>query len=154
MFLGPYQSRATIDGATVRLQRVTQADAGEYRCEVSAPLDSIKLGETNVTLKVLGKIGWQISVLCTKKSYNVISNVCFVTVPPHTPSCDIPSSALTGSFVELRCKDQHSIPPASYTWYKDKMPLMSVRHTNANYTVDEISGVLVSVNTPSYLFGK
>lgn len=36
------------------LQRVTQEDAGEYRCEISAPLDSVNLGETNVTLKVLG----------------------------------------------------------------------------------------------------
>lgn len=52
---GPFEGRATIDGATVTLQRVTQADAGEYRCEISAPLDNVKLGETNVTLKVLGK---------------------------------------------------------------------------------------------------
>lgn len=36
------------------LQRVTQEDTGEYRCEISAPLDSVSLGETNVTLKVLG----------------------------------------------------------------------------------------------------
>lgn len=36
------------------LKRVTQEDAGEYRCEISAPLDSVSLGETNVTLKVLG----------------------------------------------------------------------------------------------------
>ncbi|KAI7811543.1 junctional adhesion molecule B precursor [Triplophysa rosa] len=116
-FTGPFQGRATIDGATVRLQRVTQADAGEYRCEVSAPLDSIKLGETNVTLKVL--------------------------VPPHTPSCDVPSSALTGSQVELRCKDQHSIPPASYTWFKDKTALVPVWHANATYTVDVVTGVLI-----------
>lgn len=52
---GPFEGRATIEGATVTLQRVTQEDAGEYRCEISAPLDSVNLGETNVTLKVLGK---------------------------------------------------------------------------------------------------
>lgn len=54
---GSFEGRATIDGATVILQRVTQEDAGEYRCEISASLDSISLGETNVTLKVLGTTG-------------------------------------------------------------------------------------------------
>lgn len=51
---GPFEGRASIDGATVTLKRVTQEDAGEYRCEISAPLDSVSLGETNITLKVLG----------------------------------------------------------------------------------------------------
>ncbi|XP_051982461.1 junctional adhesion molecule 2A-like [Xyrauchen texanus] len=115
-FRGPFEGRAEIDGATVRLRRVTQADAGEYRCEVSAPLDGITLGETNVTLAVL--------------------------VPPHTPSCDIPSSALTGSPVELRCSDQHSIPPAVYTWFKDKIPL-PIHNANATYTVNKFTGVLL-----------
>ncbi|NP_001091734.1 junctional adhesion molecule 2A precursor [Danio rerio] len=115
-FVGPFQDRADIEGATVRLRRVTQADAGEYRCEVSAPSDSISLGETNVTLRVL--------------------------VPPQTPSCDVPSSALTGSQVELRCRDRHSIPPAVYTWYKDNRAL-PIRHPNATYTVNEFTGVLM-----------
>lgn len=115
-FKGPFEGRATINGATVRLQRVTQEDAGEYRCEISAPLDSVNLGETNVTLKVL--------------------------VPPHTPSCDIPSSAVTGSVVQLRCRDQQSIPPATYSWYKDNQPLSSPRHGNATYLIDSDSGVL------------
>lgn len=51
---GSFEGRATIEGATVTLKRVTQEDAGEYRCEISAPLDTVSLGETNVTLKVLG----------------------------------------------------------------------------------------------------
>lgn len=54
---GQFEGRATIDGATVTLKKVTQEDAGQYRCEISAPLDAISLGETNVTLKVLGKTG-------------------------------------------------------------------------------------------------
>ncbi|XP_050976332.1 junctional adhesion molecule 2A isoform X2 [Labeo rohita] len=114
-FVGPFQGRAEIEGATVRLRRVTQADAGKFRCEVSAPQDSVTLGETNVTLTVL--------------------------VPPQMPSCDVPSSALTGSQVELRCRDQHSIPPAVYTWYKDNRAL-PIRQPNATYTIDEFSGVL------------
>lgn len=51
---GSFEGRATIEGATVKLRKVTQEDAGEYRCEISAPQDSVSLGETNVTLKVLG----------------------------------------------------------------------------------------------------
>lgn len=57
LFLSPsgsFEGRATIEGATVTLKRVTQEDAGEYRCEISAPMDTVVLGETNVTLKVLG----------------------------------------------------------------------------------------------------
>ncbi|XP_027011745.1 junctional adhesion molecule 2A isoform X2 [Tachysurus fulvidraco] len=115
-FSGPFVGRAKIDGATITLQRVTLKDAGDYRCEVSASTDSVQLGEANITLKVL--------------------------VPPHTPSCEIPSSALTGSVVELRCKDQYSIPPASYTWYKDKKPVLPPRHGNTTYSVNKDTGIL------------
>uniref|UniRef100_A0A3P8RZ70 Junctional adhesion molecule 2a n=1 Tax=Amphiprion percula TaxID=161767 RepID=A0A3P8RZ70_AMPPE len=115
-FRGPFEGRATIDGATVTLHRVTQEDAGEYRCEISAPLDSVSLGETNVTLKVL--------------------------VPPHTPSCEIPSSAVTGSVVQLRCRDQQSIPPATYSWFKDNQPISPPRHANATYLINSHTGVL------------
>ncbi|XP_008323686.1 junctional adhesion molecule 2A isoform X1 [Cynoglossus semilaevis] len=115
-FRGNFDGRATIDGATVTLLRVTQEDAGEYRCEISAPLDSVSLGETNVTLKVL--------------------------VPPHTPSCEIPSSAVTGSVVQLRCRDRQSIPPAKYTWLKNSVSLSLPRSTNATYLIDPDTGVL------------
>lgn len=114
-FVGSFHGRAEIKGATVRLRRVTQIDAGKYRCEVSAPQDTVTLGETNVTLTVL--------------------------VPPHTPSCDVPSSALTGSLVQLRCRDRHSIPAAVYTWYKDNHALPIIQ-PNATYTIDEKTGVL------------
>ncbi|KAM6892798.1 junctional adhesion molecule 2A isoform 3-T4 [Lycodopsis pacificus] len=115
-FRGPFEDRATIDGATVTLKRVTQEDAGEYRCEISAPLDTVNLGETNVTLKVL--------------------------VPPHTPSCEIPSGAVTGSVVQLRCRDQQSIPPATYSWFKDNLPIQQPRHANATYLINSHTGVL------------
>ncbi|KAM4601831.1 junctional adhesion molecule 2A [Polymixia lowei] len=115
-FKGSFEGRATIEGATVTLRKVTQKDAGEYRCEISAPRDSVSLGETNVTLKVL--------------------------VPPHTPSCEIPSSAVTGSVVQLRCRDRQSIPPATYSWYKDNQPLSAPRHSNATYLINSHTGVL------------
>ncbi|XP_047432972.1 junctional adhesion molecule 2A isoform X2 [Mugil cephalus] len=115
-FRGPLEGRASIDGATVKLRKVTQEDAGEYRCEISAPLDSVSLGETNVTLKVL--------------------------VPPQIPSCDIPSSAVTGSVVQLHCRDRHSIPPATYSWFKDNKKMNQPRQTNATYKIDSNTGLL------------
>ncbi|KAK2856844.1 hypothetical protein Q5P01_005579 [Channa striata] len=115
-FRGSFYGRATIDGATVTLRKVTQEDAGEYRCEISAPLDSVNLGETNVTLKVL--------------------------VPPHTPSCDVPSSAVTGSMVLLRCREQQSIPPATYLWFKDNQPMRQPQHGNATYKINSQTGIL------------
>ncbi|XP_029929628.1 junctional adhesion molecule 2A isoform X2 [Myripristis murdjan] len=115
-FRGPFEGRASIDGATVTLHKVTQKDAGEYRCEISAPLDSVTLGETNVTLKVL--------------------------VPPQIPSCEIPTSALTGSAVQLRCRDRQSIPPATYSWYKDNQPISPPRHANATYLINSHTGIL------------
>ncbi|KAG5833426.1 hypothetical protein ANANG_G00275820 [Anguilla anguilla] len=116
-FTGDFTGRAKIEGATVTLYKVTQKDTGEYRCEVSAPEDRVKLGETNVTLKVL--------------------------VPPHTPLCEIPSSAVTGSTVELRCKDKQSVPPAIYTWYKDNTKLSVTRWPNITYTLDTHTGTLL-----------
>ncbi|XP_044043119.1 junctional adhesion molecule 2A isoform X2 [Siniperca chuatsi] len=115
-FKGPFEGRATIEAATVTLQRVTQEDAGVYHCEISAPHDSVNLGETNVTLKVL--------------------------VPPHTPSCEIPSGAVTGSGVQLRCRDQQSIPPATYSWFKDSQLISPPRHANATYVINSHTGIL------------
>ncbi|XP_026060628.1 junctional adhesion molecule B-like isoform X1 [Carassius auratus] len=115
-FTESLQDRAEINGATVTLKKVTRSDAGTYRCEVSTPKDTITLGEINVTLTVL--------------------------VPPHTPSCDVPSSALTGSLVQLRCRDHQSVPAAVYTWYKDNRAL-PIHQPNATYTIDEKTGVLM-----------
>ncbi|KAM4711054.1 junctional adhesion molecule 2A isoform 2-T3 [Anableps anableps] len=115
-FRGPFEGRATINGATVTLHRVTQEDAGEYRCEISASLDAVSLGETNVTLNVL--------------------------VPPQTPTCEVPTSAVTGSVVQLRCQDQQSVPPATYFWFKDNKPISQLRHANATYLINSHTGIL------------
>ncbi|MEQ2224247.1 hypothetical protein ILYODFUR_005559, partial [Ilyodon furcidens] len=115
-FRGPFEGRATIDGATVTLHKVTQEDAGEYRCEISASQDAVSLGETNVTLNVL--------------------------VPPQTPLCEVPASAVTGSVVQLRCRDQQSVPPATYSWFKDNKPIIPPRHANATYLINSHTGIL------------
>ncbi|KAM4537890.1 junctional adhesion molecule 2A [Fundulus diaphanus] len=116
-FRGPFEGRATINGATVTLHKVTQEDAGEYRCEISASLDTVSLGETNVTLNVL--------------------------VPPQTPSCEVPASAVTGTAVQLRCRDQQSVPPATYSWFKDNKQISNPpRHANATYLINSQTGIL------------
>ncbi|KAG5851580.1 hypothetical protein ANANG_G00053170 [Anguilla anguilla] len=119
-FRGSFAGRAKMEGATVTLYRATLRDSGEYRCEVSASMDSNTLGEAEVSLKVLG-------------------TVCLA---PHTPLCEIPSSALTGAVVEMRCEDRLSFPPATYRWYKDNRPLSSTRQANLTYTLDTQSGKL------------
>uniref|UniRef100_A0A3Q4G9I6 Junctional adhesion molecule 2b n=1 Tax=Neolamprologus brichardi TaxID=32507 RepID=A0A3Q4G9I6_NEOBR len=96
-FTGSYAGRAKIEGATLTIHSVTQKDSGEYRCEVTASEDHVNLGEATVTLNVL--------------------------VPPHVPSCNVPSSVFVGSGLELLCKDKLSVPPATYRWYKDNKAL-------------------------------
>ncbi|XP_015217158.1 junctional adhesion molecule 2A isoform X1 [Lepisosteus oculatus] len=120
-FVGDFKGRANITGATVTLHQVTVQDTGDYRCEVSALLDTKNLGETNITLNVL--------------------------VPPNVPMCEIPRSALTGTVVELRCEDVHSVPPATYSWYKDGKPLpqfslQDPRPANATFTQNPRTGTL------------
>lgn len=65
-------------------------------------------------------------------------------VPPHTPSCDIPSGAVTGSAVQLRCRDRQSIPPATYSWFKDNQQISPPRNANATYLINSHTGILVS----------
>ncbi|CAG05809.1 unnamed protein product [Tetraodon nigroviridis] len=109
-----YAKRAKIDGATLTIHAVTQKDSGEYRCEVTASEDSVNLGEAYVTLNVL--------------------------VPPHIPSCDVPSSVFVGSGLELHCKDKLSVPPATYRWYKDNRALTATADTP--YIIDMKKGTL------------
>lgn len=71
--------------------------------------------------------------------------LCWLLVPPHTPSCDVPSGAVTGSAVQLRCRDQQSIPPATYSWFKDNQLISPPRHANATYVINSHMGILVSV---------
>ncbi|KAM8855280.1 junctional adhesion molecule 2b isoform 1-T1 [Spinachia spinachia] len=113
-FTGSYAGRAEMEGATLTIHSVTQRDSGEYRCEVTAGEDHVNLGEAIVTLDVL--------------------------VPPHVPSCDVPSSVFVGSGLELLCKDKLSMPPATYRWYKDNKALTAT--TESAYSVDTNKGTL------------
>ncbi|XP_043927296.1 junctional adhesion molecule B isoform X2 [Protopterus annectens] len=116
-----YFSRAKMDGASIRLRNVTRKDTAEYRCEVSAGMDSKVLGETTVKLTVL--------------------------VPPAVPMCEIPSSVLTGTVVELTCKENEGTPLSEYHWYKDGILLPhkasnDPRFKNVSFTVNKQTGTL------------
>ncbi|XP_029315309.1 junctional adhesion molecule 2b isoform X2 [Cottoperca gobio] len=113
-FTGPYASRAKMEGATLTIHSVTQKDSGEYRCEVTASEDHVNLGEAIVSLHVL--------------------------VPPHVPSCEVPSSVFVGSVLELLCRDKLSVPPATYRWYKDNKALTATADTL--YSADTNKGTL------------
>ncbi|KAM3862323.1 junctional adhesion molecule 2b [Diretmus argenteus] len=119
-FSGSYAGRAKIDGATLTIHSVTQKDSGDYRCEVTASEDHVNLGETSVSLNVLGK---------TEKMF-----------PPHVPSCEVPSSVFAGLGLELLCKDKLSVPPATYRWYKDNKALTASADTP--YSIDTHKGTL------------
>ena len=47
--------RASMEGATLTIHSITQKDSGDYRCEVTASQDHVNLGETTVSLNVLGR---------------------------------------------------------------------------------------------------
>ncbi|XP_061827041.1 junctional adhesion molecule 2b isoform X1 [Nerophis lumbriciformis] len=113
-FTGSYAGRAKMEGATLTIHSVSQKDSGEYRCEVTASQDHVNFGEVTVNLHVL--------------------------VPPHIPSCEVPQSVFVGSDLELLCKDQLSVPPAKYSWYKDNKVLMS--SSNMAYSMDSHKGTL------------
>lgn len=46
--------------------------------------------------------------------------------------------------VQLRCRDQQSIPPATYSWFKDNQVISPPRHANATYVINSHMGILVS----------
>ncbi|NWY03597.1 JAM2 protein, partial [Nothoprocta ornata] len=70
-------------------------------------------------------------------------------VPPTTPVCEVPSSAMTGTVVELSCKENEGSPPSRYQWYKNGVALLEktatggARATNVTYSMNKKSGTLL-----------
>ncbi|KAF0882270.1 JAM2 protein, partial [Crocuta crocuta] len=127
---GDFKHRAEMIDFSIRIKNVTRHDAGKYRCEISSP---------------------------SKKGQNLEENTIIleVLVAPAVPSCNVPSSALSGTVVELRCQEKEGNPAAEYTWFKDGVPLLEnpklgFQSTNSSYTVDSKSGTL-QFNTVSKL---
>lgn len=74
----------------------------------------------------------------------VLSSTLFISassVPPHVPSCEVPSSVFVGTGLELHCKDKLSMPPATYRWYKDNRALTAT--ADIPYIIDPNKGTLV-----------
>uniref|UniRef100_A0A5G2QTK5 Junctional adhesion molecule 2 n=1 Tax=Sus scrofa TaxID=9823 RepID=A0A5G2QTK5_PIG len=121
-YQGAFKDRAELIDFSIRIKNVTRNDAGKYRCEISAPSEQGQnLAEDTVTLEVL--------------------------VAPAVPSCEVPSSALSGTTVELRCQDKEGNPAPEYTWFKDGIrlsgnPRLDAQSTNSSYTMNVKSGSL------------
>uniref|UniRef100_A0A672KVY8 Junctional adhesion molecule A n=1 Tax=Sinocyclocheilus grahami TaxID=75366 RepID=A0A672KVY8_SINGR len=94
MITAEYEGRITMYDGGLRFNKVTQADSGDYDCEVS------------------GNGGYD------EKTINLT-----VLVPPSKPVSRIPSSVTTGNNVRLTCFDADGSPPSTYRWYKDNTPL-------------------------------
>ncbi|XP_042666993.1 junctional adhesion molecule B isoform X1 [Centrocercus urophasianus] len=123
-FTGDLRDRAEMLNTGIRIRNVTRKDSGTYRCEISAKSEEgQRLGEASITLTVL--------------------------VPPTTPICVVPNSAMTGTVVELSCKEAEGSPPSEYQWYKNGVALLektgtgSARTTNITYTMNKKSGTLI-----------
>lgn len=67
-------------------------------------------------------------------------------VAPAVPSCEVPTSVMSGSVVELRCQDKEGNPAPEYTWFKDGTSLLGNQKLgkhNSSYTMNTKSGILV-----------
>ncbi|XP_075626207.1 junctional adhesion molecule B isoform X4 [Balearica regulorum gibbericeps] len=123
-FTGDLRGRAEMLNTGIRIRNVTRKDSGTYRCEISAKSEEgQRLGEATITLTVL--------------------------VAPATPVCEVPSSAMTGTVVELSCKETEGSPPSEYQWYKNGVALLektgmgSARAANVTYSMNKKSGTLL-----------
>ncbi|XP_066428038.1 junctional adhesion molecule B isoform X2 [Molothrus aeneus] len=123
-FTGDLRGRAEMLNTGIRIRNVTRRDSGTYRCEISAESEEgQRLGEATITLTVL--------------------------VAPTTPVCEVPSSAMTGTVVQMSCKETEGSPPSEYQWYKNGVALLektatgSARAANITYTMNKKSGTLL-----------
>ncbi|XP_072187929.1 junctional adhesion molecule B isoform X1 [Excalfactoria chinensis] len=123
-FKGDLRDRAEMLNTGIRIRNVTRKDSGTYRCEISVKSEEgQRLGEATITLTVL--------------------------VPPTTPVCVVPSSAVTGTVVELSCKEAEGSPPSEYQWYKNGVALLektgtgTARTADITYTMNKKSGTLI-----------
>uniref|UniRef100_A0A8D0HC94 Junctional adhesion molecule 2 n=1 Tax=Sphenodon punctatus TaxID=8508 RepID=A0A8D0HC94_SPHPU len=119
-----FKDRADMMDSSIRIRNVTRQDSGKYRCEVSVTTaEGQNLGEVTISLTVL--------------------------VAPALPLCDVPSSALSGTVVELRCKENQGLPAPQYKWYRNGVALLenagkgSAKIQNISYTMNKKTGTLL-----------
>ncbi|XP_060542361.1 junctional adhesion molecule B isoform X1 [Pantherophis guttatus] len=124
VFVGNFKGRAEILHSSIHLKNVTRKDSAKYRCEISAPTEQGQgTGEVEISLVVL--------------------------VPPSAPVCEVPISALSGTVVELRCKESEGVPASKYRWYRNGAILpentffWSFRKEKISYTLNTTTGTLL-----------
>ncbi|XP_075766206.1 junctional adhesion molecule B isoform X1 [Pelodiscus sinensis] len=122
--VGDLKGRAEMIDSSIRIRNVTRKDSARYRCEVSVPTERGQhLAETTITLTVL--------------------------VASAAPSCEVPSSAMSGTVVEMRCKENEGSPASEYRWYRNGVPLVentgtgSTKKGNISYTMNKKTGTLL-----------
>ncbi|XP_060129608.1 junctional adhesion molecule B isoform X1 [Zootoca vivipara] len=123
-FVGDFKNRGEIVQSSIRIKNVTRKDSGKYRCEISASTEhGQQIGEVIVSLLVL--------------------------VPPAPPACEVPSSAMTGTVVELRCKENNGVPASKYRWYRNGVllpespALQSIKKERLPYIMNATTGTLL-----------
>uniref|UniRef100_A0A8D0ED49 Junctional adhesion molecule 2 n=1 Tax=Salvator merianae TaxID=96440 RepID=A0A8D0ED49_SALMN len=123
-FVGNFQGRAEMLHSSIQFKNVTRKDSGKYRCEISAPTDQ-------------GQEAGEIEV------------ILLVQVPPAPPVCDVPNSAMTGTAVELQCKENEGVPASKYRWYKNGIALLEnpmsgwFRKQRLPYVMNTTTGTLL-----------
>ncbi|KAM6447503.1 junctional adhesion molecule B [Liasis olivaceus] len=123
-FEGNFKDRAEILHSSIQIKNVTRKDSGKYRCEISAPAEKgQEAGEVEVSLLVL--------------------------VPSAAPVCEVPISALSGTVVELRCKENEGVPASKYRWYRNGAILLEnpvsgkFKKVKVPYTLNTTTGTLL-----------
>ncbi|XP_042316655.1 junctional adhesion molecule B isoform X2 [Sceloporus undulatus] len=123
-FIGNFKDRAEIRHSSIQIKNVTRKDSGKYRCEISTPSEhGQEAGEIEITLLVL--------------------------VPSAVPVCEVPISAMSGTVVELRCKESEGVPASKYRWYRNgillsESPILGeVKKGRLPYSVNTTSGTLL-----------
>ncbi|XP_044298050.1 junctional adhesion molecule B isoform X2 [Varanus komodoensis] len=123
-FEGSFKDRAELIHASIQIKNVTRKDSGKYRCEISAPTENgQEAGEVEISL--------------------------LVQVPSAAPVCEVPISAMTGTVVELRCKENEGVPAPKYKWYRNGIPLLESRELGkikkgrVPYIMNSTSGTLL-----------
>ncbi|CAH2327599.1 junctional adhesion molecule A [Pelobates cultripes] len=118
-----YKDRAEVFPKGLRLKSVTKNDNGVYTCEVTSKDSSGTLlyGQAKTTLTVL--------------------------VPPSIPVAQVPTSVTNGGVAVLSCIEKDGSPPATFSWFKDKVllpsnPKDSPTFQNSSYTFNPTTGVL------------
>ncbi|KAM8921673.1 junctional adhesion molecule A, partial [Pelodytes ibericus] len=118
-----YKDRAVFYPNGLRLSGLTRNDNGEYICEVTGrdPSGSAPYGDARTKLTVL--------------------------VPPSKPIAQVPTSVTNGGVATLTCIEKDSSPPATFTWYKDKIqmpskPEGSPNFQNSSYILNPSTGML------------